>query len=31
MDFNVQSRVRNDPWPEVRIALGGMTAPPPRG
>jgi len=31
MDFNVKSRVVNDPWPEVRVALSGMTAPPPRG
>jgi len=31
MDFNLTSRVVSDPWPDVRVALSGMSAPPPRG
>jgi para-nitrobenzyl esterase len=31
MDFNLKSRVVNDPLPEVRQVLAGMSAPPPRG
>jgi para-nitrobenzyl esterase len=31
MDFNLKSQVVNDPWPDVRLALAGMTGPPPRG
>jgi para-nitrobenzyl esterase len=31
MEFNLKSRVVNDPLPEVRQALNSMTAPPPRG
>jgi para-nitrobenzyl esterase len=31
MDFNLKSRVVSDPLPDVRQALNGMTAPPPRG
>ena len=31
MDFNLKSHVVSDPLPEVRQALNGMTAPPPRG
>jgi para-nitrobenzyl esterase len=31
MDFNLKSRVVNDPLPGVRMALNSMTAPPPRG
>jgi para-nitrobenzyl esterase len=31
MDFDLTSHVINDPLPEVRQALNGMTAPPPRG
>jgi len=31
MDFNLKSRVVNDPLPGVRQALNGLTAPPPRG
>ena len=30
MDFNLKSRVVDDPLPEVRQALAGLTAPPPR-
>jgi para-nitrobenzyl esterase len=30
MDFNLTSRVVNDPLPEIRKALASMTAPPPR-
>jgi para-nitrobenzyl esterase len=30
MDFNLKSRVVDDPLPEVRLALNGLTAPPPR-
>jgi len=31
MDFNLKSRVVDDPLRGVRLALSGMTAPPPRG
>jgi len=31
MDFDLPSRLVNDPLPEVRQALNGLSAPPPRG
>jgi para-nitrobenzyl esterase len=31
MDFDLKSHVINNPLPEIRQALNGMTAPPPRG